>query len=325
MTDLDHLLRTQDGVVSRAQALQAGLQPHDVRRLVRRRELAPLLPGVYVSHTGEPTWLQRAWGGVLACASPRGVAGLSLGAALAGTSAMRAADGPGRPGADAGPIHVVVPRSRRVVAPPGVVVSRTFLLHDRVQWNLGPPRMRYDEAALDVALAATGEFAAIGAVARAVQSRHTTAVRMQQALAHRSRAPRRMLLEAVLGDVAVGACSVLEHAYLNRVEGPHGLPRADRQQRAGTVTGIVYRDAVIGERVIELDGRLWHDTAEQRDRDFERDLDAAVDELDTLRLSWGQVVGRPCSTAAKLSLLLERDGWPPAWACSAACVLAVAA
>lgn len=217
VTDLDRLLLAQDGVVSRAQALHAGLHPHDLRRLVRRRDLAPLLPGVYVSHTGEPSWVQRAWGAVLACASPRGVAGASLGAALAGASAMRAADGPGRPGADNGPIQVVVPRSRRVVAPPGVAVTRTFLLHDRVQWNLGPPRLRYDEAALDVALGSDGDLAAVGAIARAVQGRHTTAVRMQRSLASRKRAPRRDFLDAVLRDVADGTCSVLEHAYVDRV------------------------------------------------------------------------------------------------------------
>lgn len=325
VTELDRLLVAQGGVVSRAQALQVGLQAHDVRRLVRRRDLAPLFPGVYVDHTGEPSWAQRAWGAVLACSSPRGLAGVDLGAALAGASAMRAADGPGRAGDDGRPIQVVVPRSRRVVAPPGVTVTRTFLIRDRVQWNLGPPRMRYDEAALDVALGAVGDLAAVGAVARAVQGRLTTAVRMQQALASRKKAPRRDFLDAALRDVAQGTCSVLEHAFLTRVERPHGLPRAERQRRAGTVTGIVYRDVVVGVRVIELDGRLWHDTAEQRDRDFERDLDAAVEGHDTVRLTWGQVVGRPCSTAGKVSALLERDGWPAGRACGSDCAFTWAA
>ena len=325
MTDLGEFLAAQDGVVSRTQALSLGLLPHDVRRMVRRRELAPLLPGVYLSHTGDPSWVQRAWGAVLACASPRACGGADLGAALGGRSAMRAADGPGRADAHDDPIEVVVPRSRRVVAPPGVRVTRTFRLDERVHWNLGPPRIRYDEAALDVALGTTGDFAALGALARAVQGRHTTALRMQQALASRTRAPRRVFLEAVLADIAHGTCSVLEHAFLTRIEQPHGLPHARRQVRAGTATGIVYRDAVYGERLVELDGRLWHDTAEQRDRDFERDLDAAVQGHDTVRLTWGQVVGRPCSTAAKLSLLLERDGWPPGRPCGVGCALAAVA
>ena len=66
------ILAAQHGVVSRAQALARGLAPHDLRRLVRRRELAVLHPGVYVDHTGEPTWLQQAWAAVLACSVPDG-------------------------------------------------------------------------------------------------------------------------------------------------------------------------------------------------------------------------------------------------------------
>jgi hypothetical protein len=50
----------------------------------------------------------------------------------------------------------------------------------------------------------------------------------------------------------------------------------------------------------ELDGRLFHDTTSQRDRDFDRDLDAAADGLSTLRLSWGQVFDRPCWTTARV-------------------------
>jgi len=185
--------------------------------------------------------------------------------------------------------------------------------------------MRYDEAALDVALEARDDFAAIGAVSRAVQSRHTTALRMSDALADRSRAPRRDFLAGVLRDVADGTCSVLEHGFVTLVERPHGLPVALRQKRVGTASGIVYRDVAYGERLVELDGRLWHNTAEQRDRDFERDLDAAVEGQGTVRLTWGQVYDRPCSTAAKLSRLLELDGWPPAQACGPGCAVAEAA
>ena len=148
---------------------------------------------------------------------------------------------------------------------------------------------------------------------------------MISALADRKRATRREFLEGVLRDVATGSCSVLEHGFLTLVERPHGLPAARRQLRAGTVSGIVYRDASYGERLVELDGRLWHDTAEQRDRDFERDLDAAVAGMETVRLTWGQVFDRPCSTAAKLSRLLMLDGWSSARPCSPGCAVADAA
>ena len=113
----------------------------------------------------------------------------------------------------------------------------------------------------------------------------------------------------MLRDVAHGTCSVLEHGYLHRVERAHGLPRAERQLRGHASVGVVYRDADYGRVVIELDGRLFHDSTEQRDLDFERDLDVAVEGRTAARLSWGQVFGRPCSTAGKVGALLQRHGW----------------
>jgi len=315
MERIGSTLAGQAGVVSRAQLRALELEPHDIRRLLRRRDLSAIHPGVYVDHTGEPSWVQRAWAAVLYC-WPAG---------LAAESAMRAADGPGRRHGEDGPIRVVIDRERRVVAPASIRVVRTYGLDDRVLWNLGPPRMRYDEAALDVALTSVGEFGAIGAVARAVQSQHTTAARMRAALDTRNRAPRRDFIAAVLDDVAMGACSVLEHGYLTRVEVAHGLPTAQRQQRGTTSAGVVYRDASYDGLDLELDGRLFHDTAEARDLDFERDLDGAVDGRTAVRLSWGQVFDRSCSTAAKISRLLVARGWPGGRACGSSCVLVTAA
>ncbi|WP_228551872.1 type IV toxin-antitoxin system AbiEi family antitoxin domain-containing protein [Mumia zhuanghuii] len=60
MNTVAELLDTQCGVVARRQLRERGLGSHDVRRLIRRRELVRLLPGVYVNHTGSPTWIQRA-------------------------------------------------------------------------------------------------------------------------------------------------------------------------------------------------------------------------------------------------------------------------
>ena len=317
MDDVAQVLARQSGVVSRRQIVALGLEPHDVRRLVRRRDLTPVHAGVFVEHTGEPTWVQRAWAAVLFC-SARDLDNHGPGAALAGASAIRAADGPGR-GEGGGPIVVAIPRERRVRAPAGIRVVRTFGLGDRVLWNVGPPRLRYDEAALDVAIETTGELAAIAALARAVQGGHTTAARMLEALGQRTRAPRRDFLAGVLSDVARGTCSVLEHEYVVRVERPHGLPAGRRQMRVGTASGVVYRDNALGEVLIELDGRLFHDTAEQRDADHERDLDAAVAGQGTVRLTWGQVVDRPCTTAAKLSAILELSGLAPGHPCGPTC------
>ena len=122
---------------------------------------------------------------------------------------------------------------------------------------------------------------------------------------------RRSWVQAVLEDVAGGACSVLEHGYLTRVERAHGLSPARRQVRDRLGSGAVYRDVeYAGGLVVELDGRLFHDSTAQRDRDFDRDLVAAVQGKDTVRLSYGQVFDRPCWTAGHVGVLLTGHGWP---------------
>jgi hypothetical protein len=294
-------MNLQDGVVGRHQAIEYGCTDADIRRLLRRREWARVHTGVFVDHTGPLTWRQRAWAAVLYAAP----------AALCAESALRAANGPGhRDHDDAGAIHVAIDRSRVVVAPPGIEVQRLVDLDGRTQWNLAPPRLRIEEAVLDVAARAPDDFAAIAVLAESVQSRRTTAERLRQTLGSRSRIARRDLLTSVLDDVAAGACSALEHAYLTRVERPHRLAVAGRQVRASS-RGPIYRDVVYAQfdMAVELDGRLDHTRARDRDRDLDRDLDAALDGLLTIRLGWGQAVGRPCSTAAKLAALMRRRGW----------------
>ena len=307
---VDPLLSDQTGVVSRRQLLGAGLRQHDVARLVRRRELVTLHPGVYVNHTGEPTWLQQAWAAVLLCWP----------AALAGESALRAAEGPGS-SRRVRPVEVAVAEERHLRRPPGVSLVRTPHLETRAQWHLGPPRIRYEEAALDVAAAARSDFAALGELSRAVQGRRTTAGRLLAALEGRQRIARRDWMSGVLQDVAAGACSVLEHGYLHRVERRHGLAPARRQVRDRLGAGVIFRDVEYDVGlVVELDGRLFHDTPTQRDADLDRDLVTAVGGKDSVRLSYGQVFDRSCWTAVHVALLLQTRGWPGAVrACSPRC------
>lgn len=104
-TEIDRLLSDQHGVIARRQGIAAGWQRSDIERMMRRQEWVRLLPGVFLDHTGEPTWLQRAWAGVLYYRP----------AALADASALRAAAGPGWRGHDdAGSIHIAVAGPRTV-------------------------------------------------------------------------------------------------------------------------------------------------------------------------------------------------------------------
>ncbi len=161
---------------------------------------------------------------------------------------------------------------------------------------------------------------AVGVLARAVGARRTRADRLVGALEARLRVTERAWLVGVLADIGSGSCSVLEQGYRTLVARAHGLPEADYQARAASRSGVVYRDADYGERVVELDGLLGHTSVVERDRDFERDLDASLDGKATTRLSWGQVFDRPCVTAGKVSRLLSAAGWCGApTACAAGC------
>lgn len=224
------LLALQSGVVSRRQLHDAALQPHDLKRLLRRRDLVRLHDGVFVNHTGALTWLQRSWAGVL----------LAWPAALCHDSAIRAADGPGRSGRDDRTIHLAVDRDRSLAVPPGYRLHRLARLDDKVQWNKTPPRVRIEEALIDVASETSNDFDAIASFADAISARRTTPGRIREHLAARARVPRRDFLRDVLTDLDQGTCSVLEHGYLTLVERPHGLPTADRQLR-DSISGPVLR------------------------------------------------------------------------------------
>lgn len=174
------------------------------------------------------------------------------------------------------------------------------------------PRSATDEdAVIEVAAASSTEYDAVGFLADMCQSRRTTAGRLAAALEGRTRLPRRKWMLDVLADIEDGTCSVLERGYLARVERPHDLPRPRRQAPGVSDKGLLYRDVDYDEfgLLIELDGRLFHDSARQRDRDLDRDLDAAVDGRSSVRLGWGQVFGRECRTAGRVAALLRDRGW----------------
>ena len=303
---LRRLLRAQGGVVARRQLPAFGVCDHDVARMLRRRELATAHRGVYVDHTGELSARQRAWAAVLFAAP----------AALCLESAL---DPEHRP------VHVAIDSQRRVRAPEGVVVHRIAGLEDRALWNLSPPRMRLEDAVLDLVERVRSEADVVGLLTEAVTDRLTTAARLRAAALGRSRLRGRRLVLAVLDDVVAGACSVLEHGYLTRVERAHGLPRATRQRLRRTAGGVEYRDVEYDGLglVVELDGRAGHDGWAAGGRDADRDLDDRAEGRETVRLRHQQVFGTPCRTAGRIAAILQRRGWAGSpRSCGPECALA---
>jgi len=290
---LQRLLIAQDGVVTRRQLREVGVGKPELDRMLRRREMARLFPGVFVNHTGPPTWRQRAWAAVLYAAP----------AALCLDSAEE-------PPADS-PIHVAIDATRRVGDLDDVRVHRLHGLDPMVRWHLGPPRLRVEDNTLELARRAGDELGEIRALTSAVGSRRTTAAHLREALDRRPRILHRAFLARVIDDLETGVCSVLEHGYLTRVERPHGLPAGDRQRRRQGAHGAEYRDVeydALG-MVVELDGFVGHAAWVAQGRDADRDLDDHAEGRESVRLRYPQVFGTPCRTADRLGRIMVRRGW----------------
>jgi hypothetical protein len=294
------LLRAQEGVVSRRQLLALEITDSEIERKLRRREWATVHPGVYVEHTGPLTWLQRAWAAVLFYAP----------AALAGPSALRAANLRGHGQADVAPLRVCVEAARTVRSRPGILVERLADWESKTQSGLSPPRQRLEHALVSTAATKGREDAAVALLADAVQQGRTTPGRLVAALEKCPRLRHRRLLLEILRDVDAGAYSVLERHYLLRVERPHGLPTGHRQRRVRQGKSPDYRDVDYVDlgTTVELDGRIGHEEAADRWDDFDRDLLAVVVGELVLRAGWGQVLD-PCRLAMIVGRILIARGW----------------
>ena len=285
----------QAGAITREQARAHGLSDDVLQRLSRSlwRRIAP---GIYFTANSAPTWPTLAWAGVLA-----GGDRARLGPASSGWLYGLSGEPPtpidvlvphGRGGESDGPWHFIRERS-------GVRLARTVGT---------PPRLVAEDTVLDLAAAATDEAEIISLLARAAQRRMTTPARLLKVLAGRARQPHRALLRAALGDVGLGAESVLEVRYLRDVERAHGLPTGGRQRRIrrrGYRTDVEYQLYVL---IVELDGMLFHD-GEGRFRDLDRDNVHVLLGRVTLRYGWFDVVSRPCRIAAQVARQLRARGW----------------
>lgn len=127
-------------------------------------------------------------------------------AVLAGRTAIQA----GLRREPTGVIELVVEPGRKVVAPAGFSVVRRTGLVRRASWNLSPPRLRIEDAALDVAAALGESYVAVETLAEVCRERAATPDRLLDALQARGKIAHRRFLRDALYDVRDGATSVLE-------------------------------------------------------------------------------------------------------------------
>ena len=296
---LSNLARYQNGIVSRPQALRAGLTEDMIKFRVRSDRWRQIRPGVYATFTGIPGRSAQLWAAVLS-AGPGAVLSHETAAEL-----CRLADKP------SDLIHVTIPWQRRISQAQGVMLHRSRRAGEIVLELSSPLRTRIEETVLDLTQTAATFDDVCGWVTRAFARDLTDEIRLRAAMGVRTQLRWRADLDELITAAADGDHSVLEFRYDRDVERAHGLPKARLQVPFTSPGGRRGRRDRVYEGygvVVELDGRLGHE-GEDEWRDKARDNAAAVDGQQTLRYSWTAVRRHACETAVEVAAVLRRHGW----------------
>lgn len=306
--DLDRLARRQQGVVSRAQALAAGMTAAQVRWRLRRGDWQVIHRGVYLTNSGTTDWRARARAALLRC-GPGSV--LVLRSASHLWRLERTAPSV---------IAVGVPHDRHPEAVDGVVVLRRRGL-DPVQVD-GLPVSRPAATVIDIADRPDCSVDdAVALAARACQERSVDAAALLRELESRSRHRLRQELRLALWEVGDGAESLPETWFESRVRRPHGLPAFERQVGETDRSRTDLKNRRFATNV-EIDGRLWH-AGERFHLDRQRDRRAAGRGEVTLRVTPLELDRVPCDVARDIGRALRHRGWTARpTPCSASCPVA---
>jgi hypothetical protein len=293
----DHLDR-QEGVLTREQALRAGLSRRLIEGRLESGRWQRLHKGVFATFSGPVPRSALLWGAVLRAGDD------------AVLSHHTAAEVWNLTDQSSSSIHVSVPRQAGSLDIPGLVLHYSSRLPGARHPARLPPQTTLEETVLDLAdVSRTAEDAVAWAI-NACQRRLTTPDRITAALETRNRARWRRDLTDAITEVRAGVHSPLELRYLRDVERRHGLPRGDRQavtMRRGTRQYADVRYAKYGV-VVELDGVLAH-PAEARKYDSRRDNANMLDGYQTLRYGWVPVAYHACMVALEVADLLRKRGW----------------
>ncbi len=254
------LLRKQDGVVSRKQAVAAGLSPSALRHRLRPGgPWSVSLPGVYQAETGTPTPAQREIAALL-YGGPRSV--------LTGVAALRLYRLPAPESSD---VDILIPASSRRQSIRYVKVHRTTQMPETVYG----PRHRVcappARATADAVRGLSDLRAARALLAGVVQDGGCPPWQLKQEL---EAGPVRYsaLLRSVLAEVAEGVRSAPE-AELRDLIKEAGLPMPLFNPRLYLPSGtfVACPDAWWPEAgvAIEVESKRWH----LRPDDWERTMD----------------------------------------------------
>jgi very-short-patch-repair endonuclease len=295
--ELRELTSQQAGVLSRQQAVAAGLASTVIDNRLRNGRWQQLQRGVYATFTGAPDRDARCWAALLR-SGPSAV-----------LSHQTAAEYSGLTNTQSPRIHVTVASTQQVAGLKGVILHRSRGVARTTHPAALPPRTRVEDTVLDLTQTAASFDDAFGWLSRAVGRRLTTPDRLRVALAARSRVRWRADLSTALSDVSAGVQSPLERRYVMNVERAHGLPPARRQACVQVGGRRRYLDNLYEEArlAVELDGQAAH-PPEQHWADSHRDNEIAGLGIQTLHYTWRDVDAASCVTAGQVATLLVMRG-----------------
>jgi hypothetical protein len=293
---LDRLLIQQLDVISRRQALAAGVTDNALRH--RLRPGGPwrgLLPGVYMAATGAPTTLQQEMAALL-YAGP--------GSVITGPAALRSHHIRSELTEI---VDVLVPAGRQRRDTNFVRLHRTSRMPARI-WEAGP--VRYAMPARAVADAVRGMTSlrdVRAAVADAVQ-RDKCAIKTLAAELNQGPAKGSMLFRDALADVADGIRSAAEgdlRDLLARSRLPMPLFNPLLYDDAGTF--IARPDAWWPAHgiAVEVDSREWHTSPEDHAKTLARGRRMARYQIVVLRFTPRQIRSQPAEVITDIKAALD--------------------
>lgn len=270
--DLAGLLRRQDGMVHRRQALAAGVGRYVLDHRIRAGtgSWRRVLPEVYAAFTGELSERQRWIAALLYSAAGdidqrRSMLGGPTALALHGLTPPRL--GAGAPG----PVHLLARHDRRVRPVPLMALRRTTMMPEA--WvRDGLPVAPVARAVADSCRLLDDLRSVRALVAQAVQTGRTTTAHLVRELEMGGSAGSR-LTRVALGEVVAGARSAPEAALLKGVRRfrlPEPMWNTDMYSAGGL--WLARPDAwwPDANTVLEIDSVEWHLAPESWERTLER-------------------------------------------------------
>jgi very-short-patch-repair endonuclease len=301
------LLERQNGVIAWWQA-RTLISKKAVRHRVETGKWRRVHRGVYLRYGDHLTDQQRWWVAVLAV-SPGRSTSTTTAACLGGLTALLVH---GLRSVTAPRLDLIVPPTRRIVPPAGVMIHRVKLPDADRDLSARPPSTTRARALVDAAQWARTANEARLIIAASFQQRLVTAHDVQLVLDRMTNARRRELILTTVADCAAGSHSIGELDFValcRRGRLPVPTRQVRRRDRAGRLR---YLDACFDpwRVVVEIDGSHHSDVAQMWD-DSARQNDLILAGYVVLRYPIAMIRNEPQRVIAEIRAGLQAAGWRP--------------